>query len=226
MYKGLQELGLKKLTHPKQKSILWGTLEYSIHVKAIYKNQEIEIIGNLIMDFDGTLIEGNSSLEEIRSIRLVRQWLRLTSNIMQRSKLSRPAIKSALAETTKEIYFSPEINTELLAIINKFAQIGGRAFVISAAHIDTLMKIQRFLNPNIHLIGSSSFMNLKGKAKAQTIQNLMYGEKFTYFGDSVSDFPIFKISSKAYLIRKRHYTVKIATKNGMKVEFLTKGNNA
>jgi phosphoserine phosphatase len=189
-------------------------------MRTIYGNQEIELSGYLIMDFDGTLIIGNSSLEELSSISSPKRVFGLIRLISRRRILARSAIKSAIADTTKDAPFSPTIDLQLLKILNEYAASGQKAFIVSAANIRTLKKFRHHLDPRVQLIGSSEFMNLKGKAKAQTIQNLLGYEDFTYFGDSVSDFPVFKISKKAYLVGNNGRTQRLAAKKEISVEVL------
>lgn len=151
------------------------------------QNQEI-----LVCDLDGTLIKTDFLFETLMSA-ISKNFFFLFGIIIHLFK-GRANLKRYLAEIYE---INPEIipyNKEVVEYIIKRRDKG--AYVVLATASDQLIatKIANYLNLFDEVYASDGHTNLKGKEKANLLENKFGNNKFTYIGDSFDDVQVWQVS--------------------------------
>ncbi len=88
--------------------------------------------------------------------------------------------------------------TEILSFLKTEKQKGKKLILVTASLNEIAKNVNNYLNFFDEVFGSNNQSNLKGKTKAKFLISHFGMKGFDYLGDSIFDFPIWRISNKSY----------------------------
>lgn len=147
---------------------------------------------SLIVDFDNTLIFGDSLIMSIKCLSLL-QIIKIISSIKD--------IKSKV--DFKKYLFNKNLMVKHVSFNNTILDfvISRNAYIVTGA-IDQYVKLLLcdFVSPN-RIFGTKDF-NLTGNNKKEFLVKKFGYKKFDYIGDSFSDICVWKAARKAYTVKR------------------------
>jgi phosphoserine phosphatase len=154
----------------------------------------------LFIDLDGTLINCDTSRNEIKAYILNHGKIALLNKIMQKRLFNLLKLKNWLSHEVTEINYQSCVNKSVL----EFVEINpsARKIIITASAKHSATQVRNIYFPGFELVTSSEDINLKGLSKLNRIIELSNGMEFSYIGDSKNDIPIFQKAKEAILVVK------------------------
>jgi 4-hydroxybenzoate polyprenyltransferase/phosphoserine phosphatase len=155
------------------------------------------------VDLDYTLVNTDILFEQILQY-LKKNPLRFFTIIFWLLK-SKKYLKKKLYETVQIDYSSLPYRNEVIEFLKEKKREQHKLFLVTASYHQIGMNINSHLKLFDDVYGSDSTNSLKGKSKAKFLAEKFGKGNFTYIGDSISDFPIWKIAQKAYLVSNSNF---------------------
>ena len=154
----------------------------------------------LVVDLDGTLLQGDMLAEQLCWLLGRRPFVALRLLLVWCVRPTRVGLKRLLADAT------PDLPVERLLF---HPDVLARACDAHARGIDTVLatatlrsvadKIAQHLGVFSHVVGTEH-TNLKGAAKLDAIRSVLDDRAFAYMGDSPADVPIWQASAAAIMV--------------------------
>jgi phosphoserine phosphatase len=153
-------------------------------------------IKHLVIDLDGTLIKGDSTVLMAKRF-VVKRPFKIPLLALQLLK-GRLAFKTYLAQHITDLAPLP-YRPEILKLIESAKTQGAKVYLVSAAPHKTVTAIAAHLGAFDGAWGSAE-TNLKGHLKLTSIQNFLSHEPFAYAGDSEVDLQVWAHSKLAIIV--------------------------
>jgi phosphoserine phosphatase len=173
----------------------------------------------LVIDFDGTLIDGDLLIDSIL-VKIKKNPFYLLKAVF-RTFMGRSYIKYKMYKD--DDYLRPnqlKYNITLINYINNQKNKRKEIIICTAANEDAVRVIINQIKDDIGIIevvGSNKNINLKGKNKAKYLLNRYGDKKFDYIGDSRSDVHIWKYAKKKICVQFNNHTPSYAKLDGIKL---------
>lgn len=151
----------------------------------------------IFCDLDETLLTENSMYLQINQL----GWSRKDVIIqLMQVKFSKARFKEQLSNLCPELTTPPEVNHEVMALINIFKSQDYKVFLTTAANQEFARGLTKKIFSFDGVIGSTHEFNNKGRKKLIGIRNLCKECEFIYIGDSLWDFPIWIYARESYCV--------------------------
>ncbi|MCX7909704.1 MAG: UbiA family prenyltransferase [Ignavibacteria bacterium] len=180
------------------------------------------------VDLDYTLISTDLLIEQITSF-LKQNPLRIFLILIWLFK-SRRFLKKKLSEYVNIDYQNLPYRTETIDYLLEAKRNNNKLLLVTASNQKIADNINNTLQIFDEVYGSNEEILMKGKTKAKFLEEKLGKFNFTYIGDSICDFHIWKISKNAILVSNSRFVqflLKKQTKNfsGNLLENKTKISN-
>lgn len=142
----------------------------------------------LVVDLDGTLVNGDTLLEGILS--LIRHRPSCILMLPVWTLQGRAALKANIAKRFQLDAATLGYRGELLEYLQSEQARGRRLILATAAHESTAANTSEYLKIFDEVLASNESVNLKGKVKRDKLVERFGLKGFDYIGDSKSDTPI------------------------------------
>jgi len=142
----------------------------------------------LVVDLDGTLINGDTLVESILS--LIRHSPSCIPLLPIWALRGRASLKANIAERFQLDAATLGYRRDLLDYLQIERQKGRRLILATAAHESTASRASAHLEIFDEVLASTGSVNLKGKAKRDKLVERFGLKGFDYVGDSKADIPI------------------------------------
>lgn len=164
--------------------------------KHIMENAEQKNV--LCVDLDYTLISTDILAEQVIKF-IKKNPLKLFIIFIWLFK-SKQNLKKRLYELTKNESSNLPYRKEVLDFLSNAKNNNHKIVLVTASLQPIAERVQSELNLFDEVYGSNNDHNLKGKNKAKFLAQKFGVKNFDYIGDSISDFPIWAVAQKAYLV--------------------------
>ena len=152
----------------------------------------------LCVDLDDTLLQTDHLYEALLllvkrspfSLLLVPLWL-----LRGRAFFKEQVLGRAAPEASRLPY-----RTDLVAYLRAEQRCGRRLVLVTAAHASIAEKVQQHLELFSETMASNGSVNLKGKAKAEALEEKFGRGQFDYAGDSRADLAVWRVARRAVVV--------------------------
>jgi phosphoserine phosphatase len=152
----------------------------------------------LIVDLDGTLIDGDTLRLALRALARRRPWIVPVLPFMVLS--GRAGFK---AFVSNQVTLDPArlpYRDDVLDFVKGQRAAGRRVLLATAANRHVADAVAAHLGLFDDVIASDGRHNAKGDGKVESIRGVLGDAEFDYIGDSMPDVPVFKAARKSYLV--------------------------
>jgi hypothetical protein len=153
-------------------------------------------------DLDETICVNNTMKLQIRQINFLSRC-----GLIARSRGSKWRLKTLLTKMTIGMEFNPLWNRSVISLLLQAKKDGAEIVLSTAAELNFASRLIEKLELFDRVIGTEVGYHNKGRRKAKKILEDASGRTFTYIGDSLADFQIWK-----------HATVSISVKSGFLIK--------
>jgi len=152
----------------------------------------------LVVDLDGTLIDGDTL--HLSLARLIRQRPWVVPILPFVVLTGRAGFKQFVSDRVSLDPVSLPYRADVLAFVRS-ERAGRQAIVLAtAAHQRIAEGVARHLALFDAVIGTSGRHNAKGVGKLASIRAHLGDAEFDYVGDSLADMPVFRAARRSYLV--------------------------
>ncbi len=151
----------------------------------------------LVVDLDGTLLKTDLLHESI--LRIARHRPLALFSVLSSLFRGRAALKQRVAELAVINASTLPFNNELLAWLREEKQHRRKLTLATAANQQQAAQVVKELNLFDAVLGSSTEINLKGRAKLAVVRERC-GTVFDYVGNSAADLEVWKASRQAIVV--------------------------
>jgi len=152
----------------------------------------------LVVDLDGTLINSDVLLESFLSALVRKPWLLfLLPFWLLRGK---PVLKAKLAHHGEVNAALLPYNAEFVTYLRQQKQGGRRLVLATASNRKFALQVQEHLALFDDVLASDEQVNLKGRAKAGAIVELLGDEGFCYAGNASPDLKVWSVAKAAVIV--------------------------
>ncbi len=144
----------------------------------------------LVVDLDGTLINGDTLVESILS--LIRHRPSCIPMLPIWAFRGRAGLKANIAERFQLDAATLGYRRDLLEYLQAERQKGRRLILATAAHESTASRTSEHLEIFDEVLASTGSVNLKGKTKRDKLVERFGVKGFDYIGDSKADTPVWE----------------------------------
>ena len=152
----------------------------------------------LIVDLDGTLIDGDTLRLSLRVLCRKRPWLVPTLPFIVLK--GRAGFK---AFVSNQVALDPArlpYRDDVVEFVKRERAAGRRVLLATAANRHVADAVAAHLGLFDEVIASDGRHNAKGDGKVESIRGRLGDAEFDYIGDSLPDVPVFKAARKSYLV--------------------------
>ena len=152
----------------------------------------------LIVDLDGTLIDGNTLHVSLRALARTRPWLVPALAFMAlrgRARFKEFVSDHGPLDPTRLPY-----RADVIEFVRRERAGGRRVLLATAATRQVADAVAAHLGLFDRVVASDGGHNAKGDGKVQSIRGILGDAEFDYIGDSLPDVPVFKAARKSYLV--------------------------
>jgi phosphoserine phosphatase len=152
----------------------------------------------LIVDLDGTLIDGDTLHLSLRVLARKRPWLVPTLPFMVLK--GRAGFKEFVSN---HVPLDPALlpyRDDVVDFVKRERAEGRRVLLATAANQHIADAVAAHLGLFDGVIASDGHHNAKGDGKVESIRGVLGDAEFDYIGDSLPDVPVFKAARKSYLV--------------------------
>ncbi|MGB9852153.1 MAG: UbiA family prenyltransferase [Candidatus Kapaibacteriota bacterium] len=157
----------------------------------------------ICIDLDYTLISTDILIDQILSF-IKSNPFRIFTLLFWLLK-SKQYLKEKLLEATEIDIQKLPFRSEVLEFVAKAKQNNSKIVLVTATNQKIAKKINERLGIFDEVFGSLKDRKLKGKNKAKFLEQKFGAQQFDYIGDSISDFPIWKIARNAFLVSNSNF---------------------
>ena len=152
----------------------------------------------LIVDLDGTLIDGDSLHLSIARLMRVRPWLLPMLPIVGFS--GRARFKEYVSDHVTLDPVSLPYRTDVMEFVRRERSTRQQIILATAAHRRIANSVAGHLGFFDSVIASDGNHNAKGDGKLVSIRAHIGPVEFDYVGDSMADVPVFRAARRSYLV--------------------------
>ena len=152
----------------------------------------------LAVDLDGTLLKSDMLHETFWSA-LGQSWRNVFTSFRALAQ-GRAVLKRHLAAAARIDPATLPYNEDVLDYVRNWRQEGGRTALVTASDQALADSIASHLDLFDEVHGSDGNQNLKGKCKAEFLDDRFGSTGFAYMGDSYADIAVWEISSLAITV--------------------------
>jgi phosphoserine phosphatase len=152
----------------------------------------------LIVDLDGTLIDGDTLRLSLRALARTRPWLvpALPFLVLRgRARFKEFVSDHVPLDPTRLPY-----RADVVDFVKRERASGRRVLLATAATRHIAEAVASHLGLFDGVVASHGGHNAKGDGKLESIRGLLGDSEFDYIGDSLPDVPVFKAARKSYLV--------------------------
>lgn len=152
----------------------------------------------LIVDLDGTLIDGDTLHISLQRLVRTRPWLVPTLPFM--ALRGRAGLK---AFVSRHVSLDPArlpYRADVVEFVRRERATGRRVLLATAADRNVAHAVAAHLALFDEVLASDGRHNAKGDGKVESIRGLLGDVEFDYIGDSLPDVPVFQAARKSYLV--------------------------
>lgn len=150
------------------------------------------------VDLDHTLISTDIIWEQILTF-LKRNPLNFFIIVIWLLR-GRKYLKEKLAESVEIELNQLPFRDSIISFIRQKKETGAKVYLVTATNQKVAKKINEYLNLFDEIYGSTTYVNLRSKHKANLLKEKFGIRGFEYIGDSWRDLPIWELSAKNYLV--------------------------
>jgi phosphoserine phosphatase len=152
----------------------------------------------LIVDLDGTLIDGDTLRISLRVLARERPWLvtALPFMVLRGRAGFKEYVSSHVALDPACLPYRDDV----VDFVRRERAGGRRILLATAANRHVADAVAAHLGLFDGVIASDGRHNAKGDGKLESIRGLLGDTEFDYIGDSLPDVPVFKAARKSYLV--------------------------
>jgi len=169
----------------------------------------------LIVDLDGTLIDGDTLHLSLRSLMQTRPWIAAVLPFVVFG--GRARFKAFVSD---HVTLSPVIlpyRSDVLDFVRDQRPLRDRVILATAAHRTIAESVAAHLGLFDAVIATDGIHNAKGDGKLTSIREHLGGSEFDYVGDSMADVPVFRAARRSYLVCPSA-SLTAAARDGCRVE--------
>jgi phosphoserine phosphatase len=152
----------------------------------------------LIVDLDGTLIDGDTLHISLRVLARTRPWSVPALPFM--ALVGRARFKAFVSERVSLDPRRLPYRDDVIDFVTRERAAGRRVLLATAANRHVADAVAAHLGLFDGVIASDSRHNAKGDGKVESIRGLLGDSEFDYIGDGMPDVPVFKAARKSYLV--------------------------
>jgi phosphoserine phosphatase len=153
----------------------------------------------LIVDLDGTLIDGDTLHLSLRRLVLQRPWVAPALPFVVFS--GRARFKEFVSDRVSLDAAALPYRHDVLAFVRQEHAAKRRLVLATAAHRRIADAVASHLALFEFVIATDGAHNAKGEGKLVSIRSQLGGTEFDYMGDSLADVPVFRAARRSYLVR-------------------------
>ena len=152
----------------------------------------------LIVDLDGTLIDGDTLHLSLRVLARTRPWLvaALPFAVLR----GRARFKEFVSDRVPLDPARLPYRADVIDFVRRERAGGRRVLLATAATRQIADAVACHLGLFDLVIASQGEHNAKGNGKVESIRGVLGDSPFDYIGDSLPDLPVFKAARKSYLV--------------------------
>jgi phosphoserine phosphatase len=152
----------------------------------------------LIVDLDGTLIDGDTLHLSLRVLARTRPWLVPTMPFMVLR--GRAGFKEFVSRHVSLDPARLPYRDDVVEFVKRERATGRRVVLATAANRQVADAVAGHLGLFDGVIASDARHNAKGDGKLESIRRVLGDSEFDYIGDSLPDVPVFKAARKSFLV--------------------------
>ena len=152
----------------------------------------------LIVDLDGTLIDGDTLHLLLHVLVRTRPWLVPTVPFMVLR--GRAGFKEFVSRHVSLDPARLPYRSDVVEFVKRERHAGRRVLLATAANRHVADAVATHLGLFDGVIASDGGHNAKGDGKVESIRRILGDSEFDYIGDSLPDVPVFKAARKSYLV--------------------------
>ena len=152
----------------------------------------------LIVDLDGTLIDGDTLRLSLRLLARTRPWLVPTMPFMVLR--GRAGFKEFVSRHVSLDPARLPYRDDVVDFVKRERATGRRVVLATAATRQIADAVASHLGLFDLVVASQGGHNAKGDGKVESIRGILGDSEFDYIGDSLPDMPVFKAARKSYLV--------------------------
>lgn len=152
----------------------------------------------LIVDLDGTLIDGDTLHVSLGVLARRRPWLfpALPFVVLTGRARFKAFVSSQVSLDPARLPYRDDV----VDFVKRQRAAGRRVLLATAANRHVADAVAAHLGLFDGVIASDGRHNAKGDRKVESIRELLGDSEFDYIGDSMPDVPVFKAARKSYLV--------------------------
>ena len=152
----------------------------------------------LIVDLDGTLIDGDTLHVSLRLLVRTRPWLVPTIAFMVLR--GRARFKDFVSRRVSLDPARLPYRGDVVEFVKRERATGRQVLLATAATRRVADAVAAHLGLFDGVVASDGGHNAKGDGKVKSIRRILGDSEFDYIGDSLPDVPVFKAARKSYLV--------------------------
>ena len=152
----------------------------------------------LVVDLDGTLIDGDTLHLSLRLLARTRPWLVPTVPFMVLR--GRAGFKEFVSRHVSLDPAGLPYRGDVVEFVRRERATGRRVVLATAATRQVADAVAAHLGLFDLIVASQGGHNAKGDGKVESIRGVLGNSEFDYIGDSLPDVPVFKAARKSYLV--------------------------
>jgi phosphoserine phosphatase len=152
----------------------------------------------LVVDLDGTLIDGDTLHLSLRLLARTRPWLVPTMPFMVLR--GRAGFKEFVSRHVSLDPARLPYRGDVVEFVRRERATGRRVVLATAATRHVADAVAAHLGLFDLVVASQGGHNAKGDGKVESIRGVLGNSEFDYIGDSLPDVPVFKAARKSYLV--------------------------
>ena len=152
----------------------------------------------LIVDLDGTLIDGNTLHVSLRALARSQPWLVPALPFV--ALRGRARFKEFVSDRAPLDPTLLPYRADVIEFVRRERGSGRRVLLATAASRHVADVVAAHLGLFDGVVASDGRHNAKGAGKVKSIRGMLGDSEFDYIGDSLPDVPVFKAARKSYLV--------------------------
>jgi phosphoserine phosphatase len=169
----------------------------------------------LIVDLDGTLIDGDTLHLSLRSLVQTRPWIAPVLPFVVFG--GRARFKAFVSDHVTLDPVTLPYRASVVEFVNNERGSRERVVLATAAHRTIAQAVATHLGLFDDVIATDGSHNAKGDGKLASIREHLGDSDFDYVGDSIADVPVFRAARRSYLVRPSA-ALAAAARDGCRVE--------
>ena len=174
----------------------------------------------LIVDLDGTLIDGNTLHLSLFALARERPWLAPVLPFVVLG--GRARFKQFVSDRVALAPESLPYRSDVLEFVTNERATRQRVVLATAANERIANAVASYLGVFDSVIASDGRHNAKGAGKLESIRSHLGDSEFDYVGDSMADVPVFRAARRSYLVCPPA-SLSAAVRTGCRVEAVFDG---